>query len=171
MPPNSSRNCFVVEHGYQPAHRAHEAFVGLAPVHVLGPVNGGEFLRQAFGENLSGSAALFGNFGGNVLALGRGDSLQLRNLDARLAGEGLRGRRRLTVFICDVDRRSIDLLDDVSLRRRDASGHHRQAPWRIEMRDFAARQALAGQQSSDAVTQFLRGRRNHPRRNLFASDL
>jgi hypothetical protein len=39
------------------------------------------------------------------------------------------------------------------------------------MRDFTRRQPLAPEQFADALAQFPRGRVNHPRRNLFASDL
>jgi hypothetical protein len=39
------------------------------------------------------------------------------------------------------------------------------------MRDLAFRQPLAAQQRADALAQFLRGGVDHPRRNLFASDL
>ena len=165
------RNRLPIEHRDQPAYRTHEALVGLLPVHILGPVNGGEFFGQALGENLSRAAAFFRDLGGDVFALGGGYSFQLSDVNAGLLGKCVGSRCRLAILICDVDRRPGDLLDDVGLRSCDSGRHHGQPPRAIEVRDFTARQPLTGQQRGDALAQFFGRRANHPRRNLFASDL
>jgi hypothetical protein len=95
----------------------------------------------------------------------------LRHVHARFLGERVGRGRGLTILIGNGDRRSIDLLDHVSLRSGDPRGQHRQPTRGIEMRDLTAASRSRRQQRRDAIAQ-LRGRRgNHPRGNLFASDL
>ncbi len=52
-------NDLVIEQGDQPAHGTHEA-LGLAgtPVHILGPVERGDFLGDEFGEKVERGLAL-----------------------------------------------------------------------------------------------------------------
>ena len=46
------RNCLAIQHRHQPAHRTHKTLARLAPVHVLRPVNGGDFFGQSLGQDL-----------------------------------------------------------------------------------------------------------------------
>ena len=114
------RNRLLVEHRHQPPHRTHKTFIRLAPVHILRPVDRGDFLGQILRENLGGAPAFLGNFRGQVLALRRGDPLQLRNVDSSLLGKRMRRRRRLTILICNVHRRPGHLLGNIRLSHGNA---------------------------------------------------
>ena len=164
-------NSLVVQHRNQPAHRPHEPLCRLAPIHVLRPIDRRNFLGKIFGQNVGRAPAFFGDFRGQIFALGRADLLQSRYVHASLSGKGMSCRGWFTILIGDIHRRSGDLLRCVRLGRRNSLSHRRQSPRRIEMDDFAGRQAFPDQQSGDALAQFLRGRVDHPRRNLFATDL
>ena len=120
-PVKLQRNRFLVEHRHQPAHRTHKALVRLAPVHILRPVDRGNFLGQILRQNLGRAPAFLRDLRGQIFALRSRDLLQLRNVDASLLGERMRRRRWLTIFICDVHRRPGDLLGHIRLRRGDSS--------------------------------------------------
>ncbi len=165
------RNRLSIEHRDQPPHRTHEALGRLAPVHILRPVDGGEFLRQKLGKNLRRAATLLRDLGREVFALRSSNSFQVGNVDASLLGEGVGRRSGLAIFVCDVDGRSSNLLDHVGLRGGNAGGQDCKAPRSVEVSDLASRQSLAAQQRYNTLAQFVRGGVNHPRRNFFASDL
>src|SRR5690242_14861168 len=50
----------AIQHRYQPADWAHKPLVRLAPVHILRPVNSGNFFRERFAEDFGSSAPFFG---------------------------------------------------------------------------------------------------------------
>ena len=81
------RNHFSVKHGHDPAHRAHEAFSRLAPVHVFRPVDRVDFFGKKCRENLSGGSAFLRYSCGQILALGRAHFFKLRDFDSRLLRE------------------------------------------------------------------------------------
>ena len=166
------RDDLAVEHGHQPAHRAHEALAGLAPVHILGPVNGCDLFGQGFGENFSGRAPLLADYRGQVFALRSCDALQLGDIDAGFFGEGMRGRSGLAIFERNRDRWAGLFLDDRRLGGWNIRRQHRQAARRIEIsQGTRGQQPFAVEQLVHALAQFERRRVNHPRRNLFATDL
>ena len=69
------RNGLAIQHRHQPTHRTHKALVRLAPVHILRPINSGDFFRQTVGQDLRGGAAFLRDLRGQVLALRSRDSL------------------------------------------------------------------------------------------------
>ena len=126
---------------------------------------------KSFGKNFRRAATLLRDLGREVFALRSSNSFQLGNVDASFLGEGVGRRSGLAILICDVDRRSGNLLDDVGLRGGNAGGQDRKAPRSVEVSDLASRQSLAAQQRYNTLAQFVRGGVNHPRRNFFAPDL
>ena len=119
-PSNSSGTISLVEQGDDPAHRTHEFLARLPPVHVLGPVDGVDFLRQQLGQNLAGGATLLCDGGGEVLALGGADGFELGNVDASLFGERVCCRGWLPVFICDVGEGPVTCSVKIRLSSRDS---------------------------------------------------
>ena len=51
------RHDLLIKHRHQPAHRTNEHFSALAPVHILRPIERGDFFGQSLGQNLGGGAA------------------------------------------------------------------------------------------------------------------
>ncbi len=165
------RDDVAIEHGHQPAHRTHEALAGLAPVHVLRPVNGCDLFGQGLGQNFSGRAPLLPDYRGQVLALRSCDALQLGDLHAGFFCEGVRGRSGLAIFERNRDRWAGLFLDDLWLDGRNIRRQHRQAARRIEIsQGTRGQQPFAVEELVQALAQFERRRVDHPRRNLFATD-
>src|SRR6185437_5522579 len=81
----------IIEHGHQPAHWTHKSFVGLAPIHILWPVDRGDLFRQHLRQDLSCAASFGRDFCRKVLSLGSRDPFELRNLNTSLFCEGERG--------------------------------------------------------------------------------
>ena len=117
------RHDFAVEQRHQPAQRTHEALGRLAaPVHVLRPVDSGNFFGQRLGKNLSRRAAFLLHRRGEIFALRRGDLLQRVDRNVHFACEGFGSGRRCSVFVRDLERRTRDLFADVGLGCGDAGG-------------------------------------------------
>ena len=106
--------------------------LGFAPVHVLGPVDGGNFPGQGFTKNFSGGAPFLRDPGRQVFTLCSLFALQLGNLHAGFLGEGVRGGSRLSVFEGHAHGRSGHLLDGVRLRGGNVGRQHSQPARRIE---------------------------------------
>ena len=124
-PVKLQRNRLPVEHRHHPPHRTHKPLARLAPVHILRPVDRGNFNRKILRENLARTPAFLGDFRGQVFALRSCDLLQLRDVDSSLLRKRMRRRRGLTIFIGDVHRRPSHLLGDIRLSRGEATSHHR----------------------------------------------
>src|SRR5271165_6801156 len=86
----------VIEQREQPLDRANKALgLASAPVHVLRPVEGGEFFGQVLGENFSSGAAFAIDDCADVFPLGRRNSLEGGDFDSRFFGERVGGGRGL----------------------------------------------------------------------------
>ena len=165
------RDDLLIEHRHQPAHRTNEHFPALAPVHILRPVERGDFLGKSLGKNLGGGAAFPRDRGRQVFALGSADFLQLADIHADFLGKRMRCRSRLPILICDLRGRPVHLLGNVRLRGGNAGSQNGQTARRVEMRNRSGWfEALALQQRVQAFAQLARSGVNHPRRNFFASD-
>ena len=112
----------VVEQGDEPAHGTDEA-LGLAgtPVHVLGPVEGGDLLGDEFGEEIERGAAFFDHVGGEVFALGRGGRGERFERDSGFFGEGDGGLGGLSVLVGMGGGGAEKLLGNVGLRGGEAA--------------------------------------------------
>ena len=165
------RNCLAIEHCHQPAHRAHETLTGLAPIHILGPVDARDFFGKSFGQDFGRGAPFLRDLCGEVLALCGGDSFQPSDVDSGLPGKGVGGGCGLAVFVRDVDGWSGDLFDDIGLGGSDARGHDSQAAGSLQRGDFSSGETLASKQRAHAFAQFLGGRIDHAGRNFFATNL
>ena len=110
----------VVEQADEPEHGAHEGLVAAGdPAHVLGPVERGDLLGQFGGEDLGGAAALFGDAGGEIVTLGRGDGLEVGDGEAGLAREGFGGGGGRALLEGNFDGGAGELLGDVGLVGED----------------------------------------------------
>ena len=118
-------NDLVVEQGDEPADGTDEA-LGLAwtPVHALGPVEGGDFLGDEFGEEVERGPAFFDHVGGKILALGRGGLGELSQRDSGFLGEGDGGLSGLAVFVGVGGGGSQKLFGNVRLRCGKAAHQH-----------------------------------------------
>ena len=167
------RHDFAVEQRHQPAHRTHKALGRLAaPVHVLRPVNAGDFFGQRFGKNLGCGAAFLLHGRREIFALRSRDLLQRIDRDVDLAREGFGRGSRHSVFVGDLERRPGTCSRDVGLRSSNSGGEHGQAAWSgVRLRRAGAvDQALALQQFADAASQFLARAVDHPGGNFFGTD-
>src|SRR5208337_4752264 len=117
----------VIKHRHQPPHWTHEDFPALAPIHIFGPVERGDFPGKSFGKNLGGGAAFALNGGRQVFTPGSADFFELRDVDSNFLGKGVRCRSRLAILIRDLRRRPVELLSNIRLGSRNAGSYQRQA--------------------------------------------
>ncbi len=121
------RHDFAVEQRDQPAHRAHEALGRLAaPVHVLRPVDAGDFFRQRFGQNVGAARPFFCTVAARYSPLGvvifSSASTGTFTLRAKASAAGV----GVAIFVGDLQRRAGHLLADVGLRDGDSGCQHGQ---------------------------------------------
>ena len=128
-------------------------------------------LGRSLGQNLGRAAALLRDLGGDVLALGRGNLLQLGTSTPAFLAKA--GPPASAGHLCM--RRSPRARS--SARRRRPGRQRCPKPSHASRRGVSKQvtsppsQPLACQQRSDALAQFLRRRIDHSRRNLFATNL
>ncbi len=109
------------EQAGEPEDGADEALVAAGnPAHVLGPVEGGDLFGEFGGEDFGGGAALLERGCREVVALGRGDGLEVGDGDAGFAGEGFGGGGGEAVLEGDLYGGAGGLFGDVGLLREDA---------------------------------------------------
>src|SRR5581483_2865740 len=161
-------NCLAIQQGNEPAHWTYKAFVGLAPVHILRPINRRKLFRETFRQNLGRSTTLFCDFRRNTIAFGSGNHLKLGDVYSGFLGETVGCRSRLAVLVSNVYRGTRYLFDNIRLSSRYSLRHHGQAPRRFERSDISAAKPLTGQYARNPLAQFLRRGVNHPRGNFFA---
>src|SRR5450432_2678798 len=167
-----NRNNVAIKKSDDPAYGAHEALwlIG-APIHVLGPVDGVDLFGQKFNEDFLRRASFIKDRGGKVFAFGSDDFFQLVYIDAGFFGEGVCGRRRLSIFIGDFGGRAGELLLRVWLRGRNSGHEYREPSWRFRTRDFARGfKAIIFQQLMHALLQFLVRLLDHARGNFFTTN-
>src|SRR5262249_19532298 len=74
---------FAVEQSDNPTHGPHKALrFSRAPVHVLGPVDGGDFLWKILSQNFSSGPPFLGDGSGQVFAFGIRDLFQFGYVDS-----------------------------------------------------------------------------------------
>ena len=141
----------------QPADGADEA-LGLAgaPVHVLGPVDGGELFGEFGGEDFGGGAAGLGAGGGDVVAFGGGDGLQGFHGDARFFREGDCGGAGDAVFVGDLDGGAEELFGEIGLALGDVVDEDGEAARGGEALGWSAGgdEALPFEQGEGALEEF-----------------
>ena len=162
----------LIDHRHQPTHRTNENFPAPSPVHILRPVERGNFFGKSLGENLGGAAAFSRDGSAQVFSLGSADLFEFVDVNAHLLGKRMSCRGGLPIFIGDLRGWSVDPLGNVGLRGGNAGSENGQTARCVEMRHRSGRlETLALQQRVYALVQLARGGVNHPRRNFFASDL
>src|SRR5262249_40486698 len=83
------RNDFALKHGNDPANGTYKSFwLSRAPIHVLGPVERSDFFGQILSQHLSGTPPLLCDCGSEVIAFGRTNFLQVRDIYAGSLREG-----------------------------------------------------------------------------------
>ena len=174
LPAELDRHNHLAQQRQQPAHWPHKSLrPARPPGHILRPVDPRQLLRQFLGNHLRRRASRLHRSRRQVLALRRRHRLQSRHIDARLAREGHRRRRRRAILICNLHRWPNQLLGHILLPSRHAGNPDRQPPRRGEALapNTSRNQPLALQHRHHALLQLRLRAGNHPRRNLFQPDL
>src|SRR6267143_179717 len=119
----------AVENDDDPADRANEtSAIKTGPSHGAGPGEVVHCARENGCEDLRGGAAEFDLLGGEVLALGSLDEVEIADVNTLLFGEAQRGaRRRADGVIGDGLGRARDFGFDVGLFSKEAPGPRRQS--------------------------------------------
>ena len=137
----------------------------------IAPVNAGNFFGQGLGQDLSRTAPLLPNGGGEIFALRSRDLFQSAERNIQLAREGFGSGSRRTIFVGNLERRSGDLLAEVGLRSRNSSSEHGKPPrGRERLQIWPLRQSFALQEVADTARQFIASGVNHTRGNFFGAD-